>query len=285
MQNTHNVLDLVASWIPLRIQSPKKILSTKLHFCISLNPPYLEDQKLVGKFQMLSYAENLAKGLFVPEMDKMAQLAAIHFCMDFIQCPNPAEELPRQVANYVPIQNPKENESSVELWVEKIEPLIEKYHSKARPVLLKEYIKIIEQDLEFGGHLFSCKVRKNNSQFRKCSIRDPYGIPQTAIISVSLEGLIILEEETRQPLLELDYIELTNWGCSKTVFVMSMGEIHALNKFYFELNQAPMLVWLMNGYANYRVNQPIEESSIETTYKFIHDKGHRLPSTFSYYYG
>ena len=91
---------------------------------------------------------------------------------------------------------------------------------------------------------------------------------------------MILEEETKQPVLELDWLEITNWGCSKNIFVVSLGEIHALNKFYFELNQAPMLVWLMNTYSNLMVNQPIDPTSIETKFKFVHDKRFRFPSSF-----
>jgi hypothetical protein len=116
-------------------------------------------------------------------------------------------------------------------------------------------------------------------------LKDNVGIPIHVIIAVWHEGIVVLEEETKQPVLELDFMEITNWGCSKEIFVFSLGEIHCLNKFYFELNQAPMLIWLMNTYANLMVNQPIEQVSIETKFKFIHDKKNRFASAFSVFGG
>ena len=97
------------------------------------------------------------------------------------------------------------------------------------------------------------------------------------------EGIQITEHETRQVILELDYADITNWGCSKAVFVVSLGEIHSLNKFYFELPQAPMLVWLMNTYTNLLVNQNPDPVSVETKFKFIHDKRYRFASAFRHY--
>lgn len=116
-------------------------------------------------------------------------------------------------------------------------------------------------------------------------MKDNIGIPIHVIISVWTEGIIVLEEETKQPVLELDYMELTNWGCSKNIFVFSLGELHSLNKFYFELNQAPMLVWLMNAHANLMANQPIDQVSVETKFKFCHDKKQRFASSFSNFGG
>lgn len=33
--------------------------------------------------------------------------------------------------------------------------------------------------------------------------------------------------------MEYDYMEMTNWGCSKDLFVFSLGETHSISKFYF----------------------------------------------------
>ena len=106
-------------------------------------------------------------------------------------------------------------------------------------------------------------------------------MPQNTCIMVTIEGLLIIEEETRHTILELDYGELTNWGCSKNIFVMSLGEIHCLNKFYYEMNQAPQIVWMMNAYANLIVNRDPDEVSVETRYKMIPNKKERFASTFS----
>lgn len=116
-------------------------------------------------------------------------------------------------------------------------------------------------------------------------MKDNIGIPIHIIISVWHEGIVVLEEETKQPVLELDYMELTNWGCSKNIMVLSLGELHSLNKFYFELNQAPMLIWLMNAYANLMCNQPVDVMSVETKFKFTHDKRQRFASSFSNFGG
>ena len=120
-------------------------------------------------------------------------------------------------------------------------------------------------------------------QFRNSSLRDPFGIPDESIILVGHEGIFIMEQETRQTILELDYGEITNWGCAKSIFVVSLGEIHALNKFYFEMPQAPMVVWLMNCYSNLMVNQSPDPVSVETKFKFVHDKRFRFASEFKNY--
>lgn len=101
------------------------------------------------------------------------------------------------------------------------------------------------------------------------------------LVLVATDGILIMEEQTKEPIVELDYEEITNWGCSKTIFVVSIGEIHALNKYYFEMNQSPVAIWLMNAYANIKASQTPEEISIETKFKFIHDKRYRLASSFS----
>jgi hypothetical protein len=107
------------------------------------------------------------------------------------------------------------------------------------------------------------------------------GIPYNVAILVGHEGIMILEEETKQPILELDYLEITNWGCSKSLFVLSLGEIHALCKYYFQMPQAPVLTWLMNCYSHILVNKTPDPISIETKFKFIHDKRYRFASTFT----
>lgn len=118
-------------------------------------------------------------------------------------------------------------------------------------------------------------------QFRNCSLKDSLGMQSNVLILVAIDGILIMEEQTKAPVVELDYEEITNWGCSKNVFVVSIGEIHALNKYYFEMHQSPVAVWLMNAYANIKVDQTPEEISIETKFKFIHDKKFRMASVFS----
>jgi hypothetical protein len=81
--------------------------------------------------------------------------------------------------------------------------------------------------------------------------------------------------------MEYDFMELTNWGCSKDLFVFSLGEIHALNKFYFTTNQAPMISWILNAQANLMANKEPDKESLIKKYNFEWNKRKRKASTFS----
>lgn len=116
-------------------------------------------------------------------------------------------------------------------------------------------------------------------------------MPQNVIMVVKTTGLLLLEEDTKvgfyfliffkEPVMEYDFMELTNWGCSKDLFVFSLGDIHALNKFYFIANQAPMMAWILNSHANLMANKDPETISLIKKFKFEWNKRKRKASVFS----
>ena len=81
--------------------------------------------------------------------------------------------------------------------------------------------------------------------------------------------------------MEYDFMEITNWGCSADLFVFSLGEIHALNKFYFVANQAPQMAWQLNAHANLKANKDPEVISLIKKLNLGWDKKRRKASVFS----
>ena len=94
-----------------------------------------------------------------------------------------------------------------------------------------------------------------------------------------------MDSETKESALELDYAEITNWGCSKDIFVLSLGEIHALNKIYFHAPQAPLMCWMMNAYTNLMANKDPDIDSLIQKYNIGWNKRLRRVNTFAKFSG
>jgi hypothetical protein len=87
VENHHNVMDVIASWIPLKAKN-KKIKTCKLYFAISANMAYLENREFVTKIQFHAFALNLKRGKVVMSNEDMAKYAAIHIAADIGKVPD-----------------------------------------------------------------------------------------------------------------------------------------------------------------------------------------------------
>jgi len=82
--------------------------------------------------------------------------------------------------------------------------------------------------------------------------------------------------------MEYDFMEITNWGCAERIFVLSLGEIHAIKKLYFIANQAPMMAWILNQFAGNMANKVMDRTSLINKFDFNWNKRKRLCSSFPY---
>ena len=83
----------------------------------------------------------------------------------------------------------------------------------------------------FGATQFTGK-------FLRCSDEDNHdeNIPgeEDCIFLVKHQTFQVLAGETRQVAVDMDLNEISNWGCSKDIFVYSIGEAHSRVKEYFK---------------------------------------------------
>lgn len=125
----------------------------------------------------------------------------------------------------------------------------------------------------FGAHFFPAKYRDSNTS-------EVQGIPEEVIFVIRCDGLQILEAETLELYIEYDFMEITNWGCSDRIFVLSLGEVHAIKKIYFHAPQAPVIAWMLNCNAFNMANKHPSTESLTLTFDFAWDKRKRLVSSF-----
>jgi hypothetical protein len=82
LENHNNVMDVVASWIPLKAKN-KSIRKCKLFLTAVLSPPYLKDRDFVTKLQFQAFAMNLYRGKLSMSNEEIATLVGMHFAADF----------------------------------------------------------------------------------------------------------------------------------------------------------------------------------------------------------
>lgn len=138
---------------------------------------------------------------------------------------------------------------------------------------MRIYMETIAEWPFFGAHFFPAKYRDSNTS-------EVQGIPEEVIFVIRCDGLQILEAETLELYIEYDFMEITNWGCSDRIFVLSLGEVHAIKKIYFHAPQAPVIAWMLNCNAFNMANKHPSTESLTLTFDFAWDKRKRLVSSF-----
>ena len=137
----------------------KKIQKCKLFFSITASMPYLESQDFVPKIQFLSYAYNLARGKVILPNDELIRLVGMHYAADFAKDGKAEDFAEKRIGNYLPVA---EDSTSAENFAEGVLKEFKTWKSKARAVIIKEYLKIVSDTPTFGAHLFSGKVPQVN---------------------------------------------------------------------------------------------------------------------------
>merc|ERR1712150_56285 len=100
------------------------------------------------------------------------------------------------------------------------------------------------------------------------------------IFLVKYSGLEIMDAVTKEVCVDLDFSQITNWGCSKDIFVYSVGDVNSLVKEYFSCPAATQMCYLLNIYASILVGEKPNFNSLLTQNNIYLNKNKRYVSTF-----
>lgn len=246
----------------------------KLYLTLRANKICQEDASL-SAIQWMIMQNDFKRGKLNPTNPDIITCVSLSMQADLGDCPEKPNMLKKTVMNYIPINRESEGE---EMWFREVIEAYKQLAGKGRDECMAAWFEKAADYAAFGSTQFT-------GRYLRCSDDDNHNqdIPQEEDCIFLIKHTIfqVLDSSTKSIQIDMDLNEISNWGCSKDIFVYSIGEAHSRVKEYFKCPAAPQLCWLLNVYANqYAGNEP-DFRSLLLQHHIHLEKKKRNVSTFS----
>lgn len=117
------------------------------------------------------------------------------------------------------------------------------FKGQVREACMKSLIGAEGAETDFPMHYFVCKFRNSNNQTYK-------DLQENLILAVSRNFVAILEEVSRERILEIKLDQIMSWGFNSDIFVICFGDKYEVTKMYFLMPNTYTIGELLFNYAN-----------------------------------
>ena len=225
-------------WIDYN-KSKSDIRNCKIYFTFKV-PLRLTTNTDITPWQFIQFCNDFKRGKHeCSDLDvmKVAALMLQADLGDYVS--NDDEHFRRRVLKYIPVNR---KDCGLEYWQDNVIANYKKFKGQGREKCIKGVFEEAYDWLSYDETLFSGIFNSTSDQDRH-----DQSIPENvSVFMIGPTGLKIMDSISREIKVDLEFPEMTNWGCSNNTFVYSTGETHSLIKEYFYSPAAVQICYLMN---------------------------------------
>jgi hypothetical protein len=257
IEGPERIADVLAQWDTEKKANKDIKYDFKMYLRLRVFPKLNEEDIDNVVFYYTHIVYEVVNGRYTATDVDIINLAAYQLQVDYGDYDGKSKVLDTKLASYLPCN--KINDHPPNFWKEKIYPAWERKKGLERNQARYEYSQICRQFPLFLSYQYNARFTPRAEAITSVTY------PETVLIAVSPDSLIIVDEKTKNVIVKYALEKIMTWGISTEFFVVVTGDQNYQEKAYFETNHARQIDYLLQCYAKMALRLPIPTSLTPVT--------------------